>query len=155
MGRYDILLGQDDTKDDANQKASSPKRGNTPDTASTQRELRESSKKQELTGQSLPAPVHPVHPVHPGPLLRLPNYDDVGVLGWVVLHVQNVAANVRALQPVRPVSELLRVHAAAAQHVVEGVMHRTLRGYRGACAAAIQRWTAMTSALLNRRMPKC
>jgi hypothetical protein len=65
MGRYDILLGQDDTKDDANQKASSPKRGKTPDTASMQRELRESSKKQELTGQSQPDTVRPVHPVLP------------------------------------------------------------------------------------------
>ena len=65
MGRYDILLGQDDTKDDANQKASSPKRANTPDRASIQRELRESSKKQELTGQSQPDPVPPVHPVLP------------------------------------------------------------------------------------------
>jgi hypothetical protein len=65
MGRYDILLGQDDTKDDANQKASSHKRGKTPDTASMQRELRGSSKKQELTGQSQADPVPPVHPVRP------------------------------------------------------------------------------------------
>jgi hypothetical protein len=65
MGRYDILLGQDDTKDDANQKASSPKRAKTPDTASVQRELRGSSNKQELADQSQPDPVHPVHPVLP------------------------------------------------------------------------------------------